>query len=410
MSRWLKITMLLLLVFTSIPTSPVSAQIENPCQFYGLHGKGAKYCITTPPPGYWNGDLVIFAHGYVPANMPVDIPWGQMQLPGITLPELVNSLGYAFATTSYSENGLAVVRGVIDILDLVEVFKQTVGTPSHVYLVGASEGGLVTTLAVENHPGVFAGGMAMCGPIGDFRGQVNYWGDFRVLFDYFLPGVLPPSPVSIPQTVMDNWSTYYAPGIMMALSNPANMLQVQQLMNVSQAPFDMQNPNTIGETVLGILWYNAFATNNAIEKLSGQPFDNQNRTYLGSFNDPLLNQSVQRFAADKLALNRIDKKYETSGRLKKPLIVLHTSGDPIVPDWHAELYSAKVSLNGMGGPYQAVMIPRYGHCSFTLNEILDGFGWLVAHTGQKINRGDLKLDPSRANELYHPDAWLLPVP
>ena len=412
MSRWTKITMILLLVFISIPASAVSAQIDNPCQYYGIHSNGAKYCITLPPPEYWNGDLVIFAHGYVPVTMPVDIPWSQMQLPGgLTLPALTNSLGYAFATTSYSENGLAVVRGVIDILDLVEVFKQTVGTPNRIYLVGASEGGLVTTIAVEKHPGVFSGGMAMCGPIGDFRGQVNYWGDFRVLFDYFLPGVLPSSPVNIPQTVMDNWDAYYAPSIVLSLSNPANALQVQQLMNVTQAPYDPANPGTIGETVLGILWYNAFATNNAIEKLDGQPFDNQDRVYVGSLNDALLNQNVQRFTADKLALNRIDKKYETSGTLKKPLIVLQTTGDPIVPAWHAALYTNKVLANTKGGPYLPVIIPRYGHCSFTLDEILNGFGWLVFQTsGAQVNRNALHIDSSKAVEFYKPEAWRTTAP
>lgn len=410
MSRWTKITMLLLLVLINIPASSVSAQLENPCQYFGFHSNGAKYCITLPPPGYWNGDLVIFAHGYVPVTMPVDIPWAQMQLPGgPTIPTLVNSFGYAFATTSYSANGLAVVRGVIDILDLVEVFQQTIGTPNHILLVGASEGGLITTLAVENHPGVFSGGMAMCGPIGDFRGQVNYWGDFRVLFDYFLPGLLPPSPVSVPQTVMDNWDAYYAPSIAVALSNPANVLQVQQLLNVSQAPYDPMNSTTIGETVIGLLWYNVFATNDGIEKLDGQPFDNQDRMYVGSFDDALLNENVQRFTADKLALNRIDKKYETSGALKKPLIVLHTTGDPIVPAWHTALYTNKVLANPKSAPYLPVVIPRYGHCSFTLDEILNGFGWLVNQTtSQNLNRNALRIDSSKANELYNPNVWVMP--
>jgi pimeloyl-ACP methyl ester carboxylesterase len=358
-----------------------------------------------PPPGDWNGDVVIFAHGYVPTTMPVDIPWSQMELPGgLTLPALTNSLGYAFATTSYSENGLAVVQGVIDILDLVEVFNTTVGTPNHIYLVGASEGGLVTTLAVERHPGVFAGGMAMCGPIGDFRGQVNYWGDFRVLFDYFLPGALPPSPVNIPQYVIGNWDDNYAPHILAALS--ANPFPVEQLMSVSQAPYDPTKLGTVGETVLGVLWYNAFATNDAIEKLRGQPFDNQSRVYLGSSNDQLLNQTVERFTADKLALNRIDKKYETSGELKRPLIVLHTTADPIVPAWHAALYTDKVLANNKGGLYQSVIVPRYGHCSFTLDEILSSFGWLVQHAGQEVDRSILHIDPSRANELYSPYSWL----
>jgi hypothetical protein len=208
---------------------------------------------------------------------------------------------------------------------------------------------------------------------------------------------------------MDNWESSFAPSIALSLSNPANALQVQQLMNVSQAPFDPMDQNTIGATVIGVLWYNVFATNDGIEKLDGQPFDNQSRVYAGSFDDVLLNQNVQRFTADKLALKRIDKKYETSGALKKPLIVLHTTGDPIVPAWHTALYTNKVLANTKGGPYLPVVIPRYGHCSFTLDEILNGFGWLVYQTtSQNVNRNALRIDSSKANELYNPNVWVMP--
>ena len=99
------------------------------------------------------------------------------------------SQGYAFATTSYRKNGLAVKEGLADIVDLVEVFKTQLAKQStgRVYVIGASEGGLIATLAAEKYSKTFCGGLALCGPIGDFRGQLNYWGDFRVLFDYFYP-------------------------------------------------------------------------------------------------------------------------------------------------------------------------------------------------------------------------------
>jgi pimeloyl-ACP methyl ester carboxylesterase len=324
-------------------------------------------------------------------------------------------LGYAFATTSYSENGLAVVRGVIDILDLVEVFNNTVGYPNRTYLIGASEGGLVTTLAIEGHPGPFAGGMALCGPIGGFRSQVNYWGDFRVVFDYFFPGLLPPSPVNIPEDVMDNWESIYAPSIFGAVTNPANQSNIAQLLNVTQASIDPTDLSTIPQTVLGILWYNVFATNDGIERLRGQPFGNVTverykqtnivsyKWYFGSLDDQALNQGVQRFIADESALKNMDSKYEATGGLKKPLVTLHTTGDPIVPYWHAEKYTANVAEYGKGGAYLHIPIERYGHCNFELAEILGGFGWLVDQTtGQSLNFAGLPLDAAsqaKINEL-----------
>ena len=191
MSRWIKIFSAILMVILITPVFPALAQTDADCTYSGTSSAGAKFCITMPA-GAWNHDLVIFAHGYVAdTGQAVAIPWDQMtfstsQGGTVYMPDIINSLRYAFATTSYRENGLAVQSGILDILDLETIFSSKYGTPTHIYLVGASEGGLVTTLAIERNPDKFSGGMAVCGPIGSFRGQVNYWGDFRTVFDYFM--------------------------------------------------------------------------------------------------------------------------------------------------------------------------------------------------------------------------------
>ena len=170
---------------------------------------------------------------------------------------------------------------------------------------------------------------------------------------------------------MAGWQTVYAPDIANQLSqNPMNTLH---LLNVTQAPIDPLDPTSILTTVLGILWYNVFATNDAIAKLRGQPFDNSSYIYTGSANDTWLNQTVQRFEADRLALNLIASHYQTSGALQVPLVTLHTTGDPIVPYWHESLYSAKVLASGSGPLHTNIPITRYGHCNFTVAEVLAAF-------------------------------------
>jgi pimeloyl-ACP methyl ester carboxylesterase len=361
------------------------AQTLPPNCVEGTQKSGAVYRICMPPPPLtWNGDVVIYAHGYVPdLGQPVAIPEDQLYLSGTYIPDLINSIGYAFAVTSYSANGLAVNEAVADVRDLVTVFKQTVkpGQVNRVYLVGVSEGGLVTTLAVEKFADVFSGGLATCGPVGDLREQINYWGDFRVVFDYFFPSALPlwsPENAMIPPQVMANWETAYAPSIALQLSQ--NPMATAQLLNVTQAPVDPNDPTSILKTVLGILWYNVFATNNGIAVLRGQPFDNSTRVYLGSADDVLLNSAVQRFDADRLALNKIASHYQTSGALQVPLVTLHTTGDPIVPYWHESLYGAKVAASGSSPLYDHIPILRYGHCSFTVPEVLVAFQTLVLKT------------------------------
>ena len=173
MSRLLRWLVLFSLLAMTLPVTIVAAQDPLPPPFdqcvppmiplYGQQSSGAFYFGCVPPLPNWNGDLVIFAHGYVAPNESFTKFLEQLILPdGNTIPGLTLSMGYAFATTSYSENGLAVQQGIADILDLITVFDDLVGAPNHIYLVGASEGGLVTTLAIERHPDAFTGGLATC--------------------------------------------------------------------------------------------------------------------------------------------------------------------------------------------------------------------------------------------------------
>jgi len=389
MSKLIRLAIVVIILFASMPAIPALAAQPVPNCTDGTQASGAVYRICMPkPPTPWNGSLVVYAHGYVPnLGQPPAIPEDQLRLPdGTYLPDLVNSLGFAFAMSSYSANGLAVIQGIADTRDVVNIFKAAHSTPRHIYLVGASEGGLITTLAIEKHPGDFSGGLAVCGPVGDFRGQINYWGDFRVVFDYFFPGALPrwtETNITIPPAVMANWT----PTLTLQIANAivANPSATQQLLQVTNAPTDPANGATITETVLGLLWYNVFATNDGLTKLGGNPFDNKLRWYSGSENDWRLNRSVARFKANSTALTNIANNYQTSGRLTKPLVTLHTTGDPIVPYWHEPLYRLKVLSKGSALMYSNIPILRYGHCNFEPEEVLVGFALLVLKvTGQEL--------------------------
>ncbi len=338
---------------------------------------GAQWMICIPTEG-WNDDLVIWAHGYVAADQPLDFSF--LKLPdGSDVSEVVQGQGYAFATTTYRTNGLAVLTGMEDIRELVAAFPAEAGqAPRRTYLMGFSEGGLITTLLIERHPELFSGGLAACGPIGDFQKQTDYIGDFRVLFDYFFPDILPSSPISVPHTLIDNWSTY-VPTITNALAT--NPISATQLISTTQAAVDPAAPATVVSTTLNVLWYNVFGANDAAAKLGGSPYNNLDprRVYSGSSDDARLNAHVQRFATDPAALAQIDL-HQTSGALTRPLVTLHTTGDEIVPFWHQTLYGEKVPTVSRGWLKQ-FSVNRYGHCNFSSLEIFIAFGALV----QKVN-------------------------
>jgi pimeloyl-ACP methyl ester carboxylesterase len=342
------------------------------------HGALAMYCV----PRAWNGQLLVWDHGYVDFTQPLG--FYNLTFPNghggtVYLPDLVEALGYAFGTTSYRTNGLAVLQGVQDTEELVDGFSTATGapTPTRTLVVGASEGGLIATLLAERSPQRFAGALAACGPIGSFQRQLEYIGDMRVVFDYFFPGVLPGSPISIPISVIDNWNTVYEPAIQQAVTaHPAAASQLYSVVGASVNP----DPSLLYTSAVDVLWYNVFGTNDASSKLGGNPYSNVNRVYHGSDNDVLLNQGVQRFPAAPLALVHV-KPYETSGKMTIPLVTMHTTGDDVIPFWHEELYAARVASTGSTAMVTQIPVNAYGHCNFTLDQLLGGFAVLVKKVG-----------------------------
>ena len=346
--------------------APAHAQAIPGCET-GVLAHGAKSLICVPPVG-WNGQLVVFAHGYVAVNEPLN--FYHLTLPdGTSIPALVEGLGFAFATTSYRKNGLAVLEAVEDMKELVEAFKATRSVPLRTFVTGVSEGGLVTALLAERAPELVTSALSTCGPIGTFQGQIDSVGDFRVLFDYFFPGVIPGSPIDIPARVIQNWDAIYVPRIVTALASAPQ--RALELMATSRAAFDPADANTIARTTVDVLWYNVFGTNDAIQTLGGNPFDNRFRFYFGSSDDFRLNLFVRRVAASRAARAAV-RQYETSGQLSIPLVTLHTTGDQVIPFIHELLYLAKVDVFNRGA-FIPLPVVRYGHCNFTANEVLGAF-------------------------------------
>ncbi|HVD33616.1 MAG TPA: hypothetical protein VNC19_08580, partial [Gemmatimonadales bacterium] len=127
------------------------------------HGALYRICF----PATWNGDVVLYAHGYVAAQHPIALPADTIG--GQSVSGTLNSLGYAFATTSYRSNGLVAPDAVDDLVELDATVRRLYRPdPGHSVILGFSEGGLVATLAVERHADLFDGAVAGCGPIGDF--------------------------------------------------------------------------------------------------------------------------------------------------------------------------------------------------------------------------------------------------
>ncbi len=352
-----------------------------------LPGSGALYLICVPPE--WNGSLVVYAHGYVNPFDPVAIQ--DDVVAGLRVSQIITGLGYAFAATSYRNNGLIIFEAEKDLQRVVRTFERLVGRgPGATVVVGVSEGALIAVLAAERNPQLFDGAFAACGPVGDFATQINYLNDFRVLFDYFFPGVIPGSVVAIPDAVIQAWLLPIgAPGslqtaVLASLAvNPTATAQLLAAAGITLPP--SPPPELVGGTVLRLLAYNILGTQDAQQQLGGQPFDNTDRIYPS----PVDNEAVPRFEADQSALSHMEAMFTTDGKLPVPVVTIHNLFDPVVPYSQEALYGAKVQQAGAAALLTQIpgaqLASPFGHCTFTLAEVQGAFAMLASQlTGQGL--------------------------
>ncbi|GAB3937671.1 hypothetical protein GCM10027614_16310 [Micromonospora vulcania] len=128
----------------------------------------AAYIIEVP--ARWNGDLVLWAHGYRGQGTVLS-----PEPPGLGLRQRLLDQGYAWASSSYDRNGFDIRSGVLSTKDLADYFGRTVRRPQHTYLTGVSMGGYIIGRSLEQYPGFYDGALPMCGVLGD-----------QTLMDYFL--------------------------------------------------------------------------------------------------------------------------------------------------------------------------------------------------------------------------------
>jgi hypothetical protein len=335
----------------------------------GELGPGALYRLVRPT--NWNGTLLVYAHGYVSPDQPVAIPPDAELVIALLAPQ-----GVAVAVSSFAENGWAVKDGTQRTHQLLGIFTSKFGKPSRVYAAGGSMGGLIAIRLVETYPGEFVGLLPACAVSGGLRPQLDYFGNVRVLFDLFYPGVLPGSVVDVPPGI-DVTTQIVLPAIAAMTGNAAGAAAIA---SIAQTPVPFASDAELIESIATAL--GAAAGNPDVLRLThGQPFfDNVATEYTGALDAATLlwiNASVQRHAASPSGLNYIEHNYTPTGALPIPAITLSTFRDPVAPGFHRDMYGTAVAAAGNS----QWLVQRsvlgtgngYGHCTFTPLELATAF-------------------------------------
>ena len=172
------------------PAEDVRSQAASPGRnvsgcITGSQSSGSLYELCLPEGGNPTETLILYAHGFVFPQLPIALPEDD------DFQSFFLSQCFAYGTTSFDTNGLVNPKTATkELRELITLHTRNYGRPDHVLLFGVSNGALLSTLAIEQHPGLFDGGLAVCGPVGSYVRNVEYLGDIYVVFDTLFPNAL----------------------------------------------------------------------------------------------------------------------------------------------------------------------------------------------------------------------------
>jgi pimeloyl-ACP methyl ester carboxylesterase len=359
--------------------------------FFG-HYDGGTYRVEIPQT--WNGELVLWAHGYTAssgaqgARLRVGVPGvGQ----GSPFREHLITHGFAWAASSYRCNGYVPGQGLLDTMALTDVFTRLNADkpPERVYLTGVSMGGHVTLLGMQEFPDSFAGGLALC-PSGP--GEMD-----------FLTSVAAASELITGVTVTEATRDEDVARLTAVLGKPPEytdkgrqLASIQVQISGGPRPFALEglasrfteNASTV-VTGRGTEIWNRVASNADVRYHIDDGL---------GLTDAAINGAVRRKAADAEARS-VRGPYEEAipfdGRIERPVVTLHGSGDLYVPISLEQSLRRAVDAAGRGSWLVQRIVRSPGHCNFSASEQADAFDALVAwarngkHPDGDNVRGDL---------------------
>jgi len=331
---------------------------------------GALYRLVRP--SNWNGRLVLYAHGFVPSNAPVALPPEGSLLTRLLVPQ-----GFAVGYSSFSGNGWAVRDGAERTHQLLGIFSARFARPERVYITGVSMGGLIAIKLSETYPNIYAGALPAGAVAGGSRRQFDYEANVWTLFDFLYPGVLPSDAANVPAGI-DVVQAVVLPALAAMQADPTGAPAMAQ---IDQIPIPFATPEELVESILTALAYYATEFTDLSSRTHGHGFfDNSDTQYTGALPSEQLqaiNSGIQRFTALADGLSYLQHFYNPSGALRIPMLTLATSRDPVVPGFHQISYRDAVTAAGASDLLVQREIERYGHLTFTPEELGQAFNDLV---------------------------------
>jgi pimeloyl-ACP methyl ester carboxylesterase len=336
--------------------------------------KGTAYKIIFPQ--NWKGKLVMYAHGY---EFMGALPRQSSN------PQFNESMkpflerGFAVAASDYAVQGFALPEGVENTEALRKYFFKKYGKPDTAFIVGHSMGGGITLATIENFGKKYNGGLPLCPlssrPYLQCRKEFDIYATFNALF----PGIATPLS-EIFDVAKVKPATLRSEMIPKAMAIRKAIIEKDSVLGSEFAKrFDLKF-----DDLPFSLFFNENVLRDIAQKAQGNPFDNTNTVYSGFPDNWNINQKVERLAAT-VNPNIIFGKYDRTGNINKPVVLMHTIYDQLIPPIYGVVNFENMVHQKNKDEYLTVKYTNgQGHCNFTPPQIGEAFDELRNWVKTKI--------------------------
>jgi hypothetical protein len=369
-----------------------------PSHVEGTLPDGSTYVMDVPAD--WNGTVLLYSHGYVPDG----VPNLARNAPSDAIRSALLDAGYAQIGSSYPETGWVLEGALPAQLATLDVFTERFGRPRRAIAWGTSLGGMITTGLAERHGHRFAGTLSMCGLQ---QGGVANWNNtldplfaIRTLLasGSTTPLVrLPDQPVafaSIAALTAALDAAQATPQGRARIALAAALHNVPAWTDASQpepAPGDHDTAQLNQFGVLHLTIFVGLSWRQEAEEHAGGNMSWNTRVDYGRM---LARSSIRpevealyaraglsldadlatlaatpRISADPAAVGYMANNISFTGRLTRPMLTIHTTGDPLVPVQVQHAYADAVDDAYRSRLLRQAYVHRGGHCTFTTGEM-----------------------------------------
>jgi dienelactone hydrolase len=357
---------------------------------------GRQFALAVPK--NWNGEAMLFAHGYTAPGTPIEVARNPLEKDPLGIYTTPYREGYAVGHSAYDKAGLA-VESAVERTHRLRAYLGELGV-ARAYAVGASMGGDVVVGLIELYPQDFDGAFVGCGAVGGWSGIFARMIDVRAAYDYFargtqyeLPGdhdlarsALPLSSFGWLRTVQILRIARPITKLFEAAQKNPHGAEATMIDNIVAVAGVERDPASVFLPLATV----ALGMDDIVATVGGSIYDNTQKVYasphLDAAGNAALNRGIARIKADPQAVQTNDRWYTPTGHFDAKLLTLYNAIDPLAPpSVHDAVLRRVVEAAGNGANlYQRAVPPThspmpmskiegYVHCGFNAAQVADAW-------------------------------------